>query len=354
MSPIHKCFICGSQKVSLHTTEAEYIPLCEKHAALVNSAWSNRKNTYTSKVFGSKKKGIIKSDRSFGCELECFSSDNSNAKDISALLIRKLHHIGSDASINVPGYSRYINDTELRTCPLRGLKGEQELKNICDTLVALNHEVNSSCGTHCHIAIPEAKKTDTSDIVEGRLKNLLYFYRVFEPVIRALLTEDRRSNSYCWPLTQATPVLELDNLTREPAGLFKDRKRFDMYFTGTENKAQAKISKRSGGGRWGRLGINFNSLYEHATLEIRYHQGTLDAVELIHWIALHSAMIDLVMEGSIDEKEIAVYARMDNLKKLLIGLLGLLDGRITRSTHLYTIKRFNTYKHLNPPDGYIT
>lgn len=329
----YKCYMCESKFIhNVATVESrKEVPLCEEHYAKI---YSVKDRSQKIKVFGKDSpKGIIISDRTFGVELECFTRTNIN-RNVAWHMIDPSFGCHVDGSVR--GDSGYEGRMELGVGVLMNSEGEKMLTDTCKLLASIDTKANDSCGTHCHIGIPESKKDNKQSQI--LLKRLFLFYTVFEPVIRCLLPENRRDTGYCAPLASQN-LIEIDKTTGKPCGTFAGIERFEDFW--------------SSGGYKGRYGVNFNALSEHGTLEIRYHEGTIDPVRLIHWIALHAAIVDLVMNDEISDDEIAEYAKTKSVNVLLNQLLTLLKGKIKLSTKRYTLGRFEEYKELNPKDGYI-
>ena len=351
--PKKKCFLCGATENLITKENSFALDLCELCKEIVRCAHTSSSD-FNKIVIGKDctEKGIILSDRTFGVELECINNASMNRYIASTIIGTGSHAYGIDGSIRDTVADRDYWATEVRTQPMCALEGEQEFTSLCNMLIETRHKTNVSCGTHCHIGVPEAREKTTSDEVEGKLKNLLLFYRVFEPAIRSLLPKCRRNNGYCQSLTTGLDsIMKINNATKKPAGIFKDHNRFDRiwYNQSIQYGITVEDLKASGSQPFGRYGINLCSLYEHGTVEIRYHEGTLDAERLLHWIAFHAGIIDIVMDGLIDEETILSYLNPRNAKALFVDLVGMLyaNGNIGESTLKYLTKRFNSYKTLN-------
>ncbi len=298
------------------------------------------------KKIGNTKTGIIKSKRTFGCELESIAK-NPLVYRTARYLLPKEFGYGGDGSIRTTGDQRGI---EFKTAPLQGQIGEDTLRKCCSLLLDSGYKVNTSCGTHCHIGIPEAMG-DSTELVQERLKNLVLFLTVFEPAVLTLLPKDRRDNSYCCRISDRYAVFKDIKTLQE--NNFKKEKQFDHFWYSTKDETRLKSVKTSHAVR-GRDGFNFNSIHHRGTLEVRLHEGTLDADRIIHWVALHSAIVDLVMDGKVSQEDIVAYKKINGVKELLDKLIELLGNNLDPLTVKYTLARFKKYKKLNPADGYIT
>jgi hypothetical protein len=117
-----------------------------------------------------------------------------------------------------------------------------------------------------------------------RLRRLAAFYLAFDDVIAAMLPAKRRTNDYTkrigtrinmHDITEASDHLKFFNLWTK-TGSLKD-------FKGT-------LHDQRHNSRY--YGVNFRSLLKHGTIEIRYLGGSIDPDHVLHWTALHHAVLD--------------------------------------------------------------
>lgn len=288
----------------------------------------------TLKKISSKNRGTIKSNRTFGVELECFTK-SSIEYNFASKKLHKYIGVGTDGSVSYP--PPYGAGAEMRTPILSGKKGEDYLKQACKVLKRYDFETNRSCGTHCHIGIPEY------DTKEGdkALRTLVLFYTVFDDAIVSLLPQYRQGASYAQKFkTCMTDVFNRNKLNEK----YKLQDNFSkISYNSTDEEFCETRKKANYGGKFSRYGINFAALTEHKTIEVRYHQGTLDAKQLIHWIALHVAIIDMVLGGHVTDEDIEDYSKISTTKELLDTLLEILGTRIYKRTRDGMLKRYETY-----------
>lgn len=333
------CYLCPSTIIHNLSRNKNTVPLC-----VTCFSKSQRYECHQPKLIirGDDRKGIIKTGRAFGIELESFCPDNVN---FNIGLYKAPDGFGFSPDGSISGsYSM-----EIKTCPLVGKEGEQILKDYLTELTdVLGWKTNTSCGTHCHIAIPEAQKSTPA--VEAKLKNLAILYTIFDPVIRSLLPRDRRNNVYCAPLRAG--IISVDATEKKLVEAHQKAKTFAELLYKTTSQPSIDHYKLSRNVVT-RGGINFQSMYFRGTLEVRYHQGSLDPVQLIHWIALHSAMVELAMSGKITEEQLMEYAEIKTLRRLLDCLIELVTPLVDKTTVKYTLARYNKYRYLNPIRGYI-
>ena len=335
-----KCFLTGSESICNkdNIKNLGEVPLSSEGINKVDSFNYSPPNDHNQIIGNPDTLGIIKTKRTWGCELECGSSSFRN-KVIGRMLIGANHNWGSDNSVS------YNHSSEIKTCPLVGIDGETELREVCELIKNTKQQVNASCGTHCHIGVPEARVKNTPDSVEKKLKNLLFMYLVIDDAVVSMLPDDRRGNSYCQSFSSSMPAL-FNRGKKKQSETLRKQKRFDMvWFSSTKEVAEERKLRNST--PHGRYGINFGSLYKHGTLEIRYHEGTLDAERLIHWIAFHSAIVDMVMDGDINDKQINELAKFKETEKLLQAIIDMLGSKISTETISAIKKRYTGYKKLN-------
>lgn len=325
-----KCYLCGTSDNLVFEKDCgvkirNSVVLCESCTERTDNMSYGCPMRSGVEGDGCTERGIVKSNRTFGVELECLAPTRKTRK-VAQIKLSDKNGMSTDGSIRT---GEHTQSCEVTVKPMLGIVGEQHLIETCKVLQSLNFSVNPSCGTHVHIGIPEGRERGANKTVEEKLKTLFYMYVMFEPVIRCLVPRARSiGNTYCRPLRPNDDFgyTRIDSETKKPAGVFA-HKEFSKYY-------------EQGGAGTRYFGINFRALYEHGTLEIRYHEGTIDPVKLLHWIAFHSAIVDMVMDGKITEDEIAERGNIKQTKALFDNLIKLLGNRITEDTVINLRKRF--------------
>jgi hypothetical protein len=178
---------------------------------------------------------------------------------------------------------------------------------MTDVLNRFGATVTRSPGLHVHLDAPEfyaspaQEAQEENDLCSGnrdgvsaarqvrqtrfvRLKTLMLFYLVFDDVIRAMLPRSRRINTYCRQLSGAFHLTELMD-TNSVGDIEKL-----WYRTGDAEHIQSE--KRMKGSATRYHGVNLHSLLHAGHLEVRYHSGTTSAAKILHWTALHQAILD--------------------------------------------------------------
>lgn len=121
---------------------------------------------------------------------------------------------------------------------------EQTLTKILDVLNSMGFPTNEKCGTHIHF---DMRNRDVKVIYQNLFKT--------QKFLRKFLTRNRKYNTYC-----------------------------------KLNKAETFEKQMSIGDRY--YAINVEAYKRHKTLEVRMHQGTLIASELIPWIKLLTRVVN--------------------------------------------------------------
>jgi len=181
-----------------------------------------------------------------GVELEFNPIPGQNTKTIGAALkaagLARYVHVGEDGSCG--GFDQ--NGQRLRGFEVRVLLEEQNfmenLLAVCSVLKKLGFKTDPSCGTHVHLDMRNRDvKRSFGNLYQAQL------------LLRKFLTYDRKNNVYCRKNEYPTYDEHIENATGREAR---------------------------------RCGINTVSYQTYKTLEIRMHQGTLEAEKLAPFIRL--------------------------------------------------------------------
>ena len=149
------------------------------------------------------------------------------------------------------------------TCVMQGDKGLKEIEYHVRRLNKAYYYVNDSCGFHVHI--------DARDLNMAQLQNIARFVYKYEACIYSLIPANRRDgdNSYCKPLPYNTAHLTSSNFRQ----VIRDMDRYH--------------------------GLNFASYFEHASIEFRYHSGTINFRKIHHWIKLCLSIVERFKDVSV-------------------------------------------------------
>ena len=193
------------------------------------------------------------SNRAFGVEIECYAPEPNSMYRVESFLIRNgfpqwANLVGNDESLDVGG-------VEIRSPILQGDEGFQELENIFKLLGNNGFWVDDYCGMHVHHDAPEFIGDHDMQI------QLIKSWYDNQDHIRLMVSSDRWDNTYCpvWTEEDIEDFLDINS------------------------------------GRWGeRFNLNVESLEHHGSIELRFHEGTLDYPEAEAWIKFGQNFIDSV------------------------------------------------------------
>lgn len=206
----------------------------------------------------SRKWAMPSSRRTFGVEFELTSpvdhmtivnalravKINIDAAGYSSMSSAPQWTVKTDSSIKARGGNRGF---EVVSPPLRGKRGENELRKVLKVLNALNCNVNRTCGTHVHVG--------ASDLSVDGIKRVVRAYYAGQQELNIMFPESRRHNRYAneWS-SYAMNDLERFQTVR------------DMAYTDRYRTVNLKPYARIG------------------TIEFRQHNGTLNANKIMSWV----------------------------------------------------------------------
>ena len=190
------------------------------------------------------------SSRNYGVEIETHSCDN---------------HM--ELANQVPFCAKYdgsISGKEFASAVLYGDAGLEAIKNLCDFAADNHWTVNRGCGLHIHL--------DVQNLTTDELRAIAAAYYMTKGVWSVLVRSDRVTNSYC----------------HEHRCNLHDIMQFDSFQAFSEDQARYE---------W----CNFAAYAKFRTIEIRSHQGSLNAAEICNWIRLHLIFMAWAQEHTFAE-----------------------------------------------------
>jgi len=208
-------------------------------------------------------------NRKFGVEFECAIPQHLTGEDVANAMrqagvsvVTRINdrqpgdwYVKGDPSITVPGmYGR-----EIVSPALVGEDGEEQVRKVARALRSIGATVNRTCGTHVH--------HDANDLTVDQIKRVAKSWFNNQTLISGLVSPSRRAGGsfYCAPLTDS-----------------------DVYRIERVRDLRAMRSVSIDRYR----SLNLTSYGKHGTMEVRQHQGTLDAEKVISWVRLGQAIID--------------------------------------------------------------
>ena len=257
-------------------------------------------------------RGYDKSDRlveegkrAFSCEIECYYPDD----DID-LLREAIENIDEGVGMSEDGS---LDDCgkEFQTPKLSGEKGEKVLKDLCRELNDRNFYVNRTCGLHIHLDAKDFQG-DTE-----KIKRLMLFYLIVEPLLLSYLPFSRRKNRFCLPLSQFYHEQEI----REANDITDIEKMW--YREQSQERIENRKKYRYDNTRY--AGVNMHSMLSNNHLEIRHHSGTIDYTKIINWIRLHVRVLDKISRNEIPLDEIINLKNILNLSQRQSKVFEMLD-----------------------------
>ena len=216
---------------------------------------------------------VVGSAAKFGVEIEFLGSSTVRDRLLAELRSRGLtadfegyNHttraywkIVTDGSLSGAGY-------ELVSPPLSGDEGRAALRLACQALVAAGARVDSRCGLHVH---HDAAALDAPGI--GRA---VRSWASSQDAIDLLVSPSRRGTGWCRRLS-ASEVRHAEALRST------DRTTVQVHFRNADRYRA----------------LNVAAYARQGTLEIRQHQGTLNAEKILAWVAFGQAMFAAAAAG---------------------------------------------------------
>jgi hypothetical protein len=141
---------------------------------------------------------------------------------------------------------------------LWGDQGLREITRFCR--LASEWSVNGSCGYHVHL--------DMTHELWRNLRSIAYAYLRTYPIWSQLVSSRRADNRMCgeagYEYSELRMIQSYDDW---------------CYFVGSRDRFEF---------------VNWRAWFVHKTLEIRLHEGTLNARTITNWIKVHDCFIDAV------------------------------------------------------------
>lgn len=227
-------------------------------------------------------------ERRFGVEIE-FIGDRfalgyaMRAEGLSCSDEGYNHHtrshwkIVSDATVD--------GGAELVSPPLYGEDGKRQIEAAGRALASSGCSANRTCGLHVHHEV-----TDLSLASFGRLFRLWYQTQVG---IDELVSPSRRNGQYSHHLTET------------------DVRRCESLSTMSREFARTHLI----GDRYRSLNVQCYSSY--GTVEVRLHQGTVDAAKILAWVEFGQAMVAYASTDKdlfTTDKAVMILLRLDTMK----------------------------------------
>jgi hypothetical protein len=271
---------------------------------------------------------IVTDPRHVGFEIEC---EGGSRLKLNKSMDYKCGDLKSDGSLSASG-------VELVTIPASRNILETIVREHTARLSTAGYSVSPRCGLHTHI--------DARDIREdgnaiGRLFKTVY---AIERVIYSLIAPSRKGNSYCRSLQARYTFQDIvtDGECDDVAAIaYKVNKSlFPSIFPSGSYRTQ-----RSGPGEVRYMGLNIQSIFYRGSVEFRYHEGTLDPDEMLHW----AAFLQAIVKYAISDFSLPTMAEIYSLRSVdrqAVKLFTLLD--LSETTKKYLMNTYLLRKETAP------
>ena len=164
------------------------------------------------------------------------------------------------------------NTNEVVSPILKGNKGLNSLKAMCDTLAAVDARVNRSCGLHVHIG--------AENLSDDHYVRIVRNYQKLESVIDSFMPNSRRGNNSRW--CHSLQGVDFSRCTTKRD--VYDAMHGDRYYK-----------------------VNAVAYLRHKTIEFRQHSGTVEYEKISNWVKFLAKLVEYSYKheisscGSIEE-----------------------------------------------------
>ena len=184
----------------------------------------------------------------------------STCRGCSGRITHRTWHVESDASVD----SRGDLGGEAVSPVLTGETGIEEMKVVMQAIKSVGAAVDTRCGMHVHVGADRMTNAQRANVIETLFAHHGVLDRVVAP--------SRRNNHYC-AKPSAPEITQWANAMRA-TGQF-----------GYANRYKS---------------INVTSFAKYGTIEVRYHQGTLNGRKAAAWVRLLIGLFDTCAKDEAD------------------------------------------------------
>ena len=157
------------------------------------------------------------------------------------------------------------NTNEVVSPILKGNKGLNSLKAMCDTLAAVDARVNRSCGLHVHIG--------AENLSDDHYVRIVRNYQKLESVIDSFMPNSRRGNNSRW--CHSLQGVDFSRCTTKRD--VYDAMHGDRYYK-----------------------VNAVAYLRHKTIEFRQHSGTVEYEKISNWVKFLAKLVEYSYKHEID------------------------------------------------------
>lgn len=201
--------------------------------------------------------------RRFGVELELLFPHSVTRSTIDAALqAAGLVSWRAKTDVSIHGNGR---GWEIVSPPLQGEGGYEQVRTACRVLAGLGGVANRSCGMHVH--------HDIRDLTVDGVKAVARMWVAQQPMIDGLVAPSRRGSGH----TYLGPIRAEELRQIEACTNLEDVRRLASRISRYRN-------------------LNVAAYGRHGTIEMRQHQGTVNAEKVLTWVRLGQALIQAAAE----------------------------------------------------------
>jgi hypothetical protein len=249
-------------------------------------------------------------NRNFGVELEIVGISRSAA--VQAIQLAGIACFDMGYTHAVHSHWKVVSDSSVdggRGCEvvspiLSGEAGLEEVAKVCKALTAAGAKVNRTCGLHVHVA--------ARDLTLKGFKNVVKSWLRLEDSVDMLVAPSRRGNVNAFCRSNVATIV---------AGGYETGNKLEACRTACErvNSCQTvdQLVRLVGGDcDWTRRyhKLNLEAFYRHGTVEVRQHQGSVDAEKVVAWVRF---CVGLVETQGKSRKEVKAERKVADATKRL-------------------------------------
>lgn len=228
---------------------------------------------------------VAADERTFGVEFEVLLPGYGASVNRDAVRAALAAEGVTGWSVKGDGSLNYEHGIEVVSPVLRGEAGHEQIVKVCRALRSAGATVNTSCGLHVHHG--------AQDLTVENIKQVARSWQRNSNLIDGLVAPSRRAAAapyYCRPLSRS-------DMTRiESCSTLSQMKRA----FGTSHYTDYRYRT-----------LNLAAYGRYGTIEIRQHQGTINAEKVSSWIRFGQALIEAAC--STTEPAMAPASRMRDL-----------------------------------------
>jgi len=158
---------------------------------------------------------------------------------------------------------------EIRLAPARGKAFSEQVQEVLDTVQVWRPVIAAQppCGYHAHV--------DASDLTFAKLGGVMLAYSKQEPLLLKTQPFARINGKFCKPTGSDLGEGWSETRPDKASALFKEKA--EQVVNPAEVNGNGLVAAQ----RY--KAVNFAAWYKYGTIEIRLHEGTVNAEEIVRW-----------------------------------------------------------------------